>query len=91
MNLSQPAAYSLKYSGSWSHSSRISLNFCCHESISLNGVTLGEFNGSPNPLILHPPGKEISELKFCGDKLRFGHPIEVTFGLLHWDQLGSWR
>uniref|UniRef100_A0A7S2C0X6 Uncharacterized protein n=1 Tax=Haptolina brevifila TaxID=156173 RepID=A0A7S2C0X6_9EUKA len=53
----------------------------CQESITLNTVTLGEFHGNPNPTILELNPHEAKELKFCGDKLRFGQPMEVNFAL----------
>ena len=53
----------------------------CGEQISLQSVTLGEYSHPPNPLLIDPPSNPDDELKFVGDKLRFGKPMENFFGL----------
>jgi hypothetical protein len=53
----------------------------CGESVSLQSVTLGGYVNPPHPLLIDPPSSPDDELKFVGDKLRFGKPMETYFGL----------
>jgi len=53
----------------------------CGESVALNNVTLGEFNGNPSPMLMLKDPADDLESRFCSNKLRFGKPMESTFPL----------
>jgi len=48
--------------------------------IAVQSADLNELKGAPAPLLINPACKEPSP-KFVSDKLRFGQPMEVNFGL----------